>query len=143
MSKDLGKYISAFDYFGKTFIVLSATSGGMSIISFTSVIGVPVGISSAIFSLTFSLTAVIIKQLLEIATSKKKKHDKIFMLAKSKLNSIVNLVSQALIGLEIAHEEHKSIINEDEKYKRLKENIRMVKSSDEEDELSEINKNFR
>ena len=56
MSKKLSKYISAFDYFDKALIVLSATSGGISIISFTSVIGVPVGIASASFSLTFSLT---------------------------------------------------------------------------------------
>ena len=57
MSKKLRKYIAAFDYFDKTLIVLSATSGEISIISFTSVIGVPVGIASASFSFVFSLTA--------------------------------------------------------------------------------------
>ena len=56
MSKKLSKYISAFDYFDKALIVLSATSRGISIISFTSVIGVPAGIASACFSLVFSLT---------------------------------------------------------------------------------------
>ena len=56
MSKKLRKYIAAFDYFDKTLIVLSATSGEISIISFTSVIGVPVGIASASFSFAFSLT---------------------------------------------------------------------------------------
>ena len=56
MSKKLRKYIAAFDYFDKTLIVLSATSGEISIISFTSVIGVPVGISSASLSFVFSLT---------------------------------------------------------------------------------------
>ena len=56
MSKKLSKYISAFDYFDKALIVLSATSRGISIISFTSVIGVPAGIASASFSLVFSLT---------------------------------------------------------------------------------------
>ena len=44
MSKKLSQYIAAFDYFDKILTVLSATSGGISIISFTSVIGVPVGI---------------------------------------------------------------------------------------------------
>ena len=56
MSKKPRKYIAVFDYFDKTLIVLSATSGEISIISFTSVIGVPVGIASASFSFAFSLT---------------------------------------------------------------------------------------
>ena len=44
-----------FDYIDKILIVLSATSGGVSIISFTSIVGVPVGIASASFILIFSL----------------------------------------------------------------------------------------
>ena len=53
------------------------------------------------------------------------------MLAKSKLNNIEKLISQALIDLEISHEEYKSIINEEKNYRRVKENIRMMKSSNE------------
>ena len=56
MSKKLSKYIVAFDYIDKTLIILSATSEGISIISFTSVIGIPAGIASASFTLVFSLT---------------------------------------------------------------------------------------
>ena len=56
MSKRLGKYVAAFDYIDKALIVLSARSGGKSIISFTSVIGIPAIIASASFTLTFSLT---------------------------------------------------------------------------------------
>ena len=41
-SKKLSKYVSAFDYIDKVLIVLSATNGGVSIISFTSIIGAPV-----------------------------------------------------------------------------------------------------
>ena len=59
-------YIAAFDYFEKTLIVLSATSRGISIISFASIIGAPVGITSASFSLTFYLITGIIKKLLKI-----------------------------------------------------------------------------
>ena len=73
MSKRLSKYIAAFDYIDKTLIVLSATSGGIRIISFTSVIGVPAGIASASFTLIFSLTTEIIKKLLKIMRKKKKK----------------------------------------------------------------------
>ena len=52
------------------------------------------------------------------------------MLAKSKLNGIEALISQALIYLEISHEEFKTIVNEKEKYEKIKEDIRMIKGSD-------------
>ena len=96
MSKKLSKYIAAFEDIDKTLIVLSETSGGIIIISFTTVIGVLVGISSASFSLIFSLTTRIMKKLLKITRNKKKKHNKIVMPAKSKLNSTETLISQAL-----------------------------------------------
>ena len=50
------KYITTFDYKDKILVVLSATTGGTSIISFTSITGAPVGIASASFTLIFSLT---------------------------------------------------------------------------------------
>ena len=62
ISKKLSKYIAAFDYIDKTFIVLSAISGEVSIISFASVIGAPPGIASAGFTLVFSLTTGMIKK---------------------------------------------------------------------------------
>ena len=49
------------------------------------------------------------------------------MLAKSKLNSIETLMSQALIDLDINHEEFKTIVNEKEKYEQMKESIRNIK----------------
>ena len=115
MGKKLSKYITAFDHIDKTLIVLSATSGGISIFSFTSVVGVPAGLASASFTLAFSLTTGIIKKLLKITRKKKKKHNKIVMVAKSKLNSIETLTSQALIELDISHEQFKTIANEKEK----------------------------
>ena len=54
-SKKLSKYVAAFDYIDKILIVLSATTGGVSICSFTSTVGAPVGIASASFTLIFSL----------------------------------------------------------------------------------------
>ena len=99
MSKKLSKYIAAFDYTDKTFIVLSATPGRISIISFTSTIGVSAGIASASFTLVLSLTARNNKKTVKDKIknkNKKKKHNKIFMLAQSKLNSIETLMSQAL-----------------------------------------------
>ena len=101
--KKLSKYVTAFDYIDKVLIVLSATRGGVAIISFTSVVGAPVGIASARSILFFSLTTGIIKKLLSITRSKKKKHDKILALTKNKLNSIKALLSQALINMKISH----------------------------------------
>ena len=65
-SKKLNKYITIFDYIDKILIALNVTTGEISIISFTSVIGVPVGIASTSFTLIFSLTTGIIKKLLII-----------------------------------------------------------------------------
>ena len=101
-SKKLGKYLNAFDYIDKILIVLSATSSGVCIISYASFVGAPVGIASASFTLIFSLTTGIIKKLLSIARNKKKLHDKVLILAKSKLDSIETSVSQALIDMEIS-----------------------------------------
>ena len=70
----LSKYIATFDYIDKILIVLSATSGGISIVSFTSAIGIPAGITSTSFTLIFSLTIGIIKKLLKETRKKRRKN---------------------------------------------------------------------
>ena len=77
-SKKLSKYVTTFDYTDKILITLSATTGGISIISFTSIIGVPAGIANASFTLICSIITGIIKKLLNITRSKNRKHDKSF-----------------------------------------------------------------
>ena len=72
-SKKLNKYVTAFDYIDKILIVLSATSSGVSIISFTSIVGAPVGIASASFTLFFSLTTGIVKKITEYNKKQKEK----------------------------------------------------------------------
>ena len=72
-SKEFSKSVTIFDYIDKTLIVLSATTGEVSIISFTSIIEAPVGIGSASFTLIFSPTTGIIKKLLNITRKKKEK----------------------------------------------------------------------
>ena len=61
MSKKLSKYISFFDYFDKSLIVLSGTSGAACIASFATVIGAPIGITNASLSLAFSLCTGLVK----------------------------------------------------------------------------------
>ena len=126
-------------YMDKFWIVLSATSGGVSIISLTSVVGAPVEVASASFTLIFSLARGIIKKLLS-KRNKKKKHAKILMVAKSKLNSIETLVSQSLIDIKISHEEFITIMKEKNKYNKMKENMRNVSGkSKEANEIMRLN----
>ena len=75
MSKRLSKYIVSFDYFNKFIIVLSATSGGVFIAWFSSVIGAPEGIATTSFR------------------KKKKKHYKIVMITRTELYNIENTIS--------------------------------------------------
>ena len=138
-SKKLSKYVTTFGYIDKILIVLSATSGQVSTISFTSVVGAPVRIAIACFNLIFSLTAGIIKKLLIITRNKKKKRDKILMLAKSKLNSIETLLSQALVEMEMSHEEFTAIFKEKDKHERMKENVRSVSEKQENMRLNSVN----
>ena len=128
MSKRLSKCISSFDYFDKSSIVSSVTTGGISIASFATVIGVPIGIPSASFSLAFSICTGIVKELLKTTRSKKKKHNKIVTLARSKLNSIKSKISEELINNEISHENFMTVINEEKKYRDRKESIKMMNS---------------
>ena len=65
MSKKLSKYIAFFDYFDKSLIVLSVTTGNISIASFATVIGAPAGIISASLSLAFSISTGLVKKILK------------------------------------------------------------------------------
>ena len=128
MSKNLSKYIASFEYLDKSLIVLSVATGSISIASFATAIGAPVGIMSASCSLAFSITTGFVKKFLKTIRNKKKKHNKIVMLARSKLNNIESKISEALINNEISHEDFMTILNEEKKYRELKESIRITNS---------------
>ena len=64
------------------------------------------------------------QKITEYNKKKKKKHDKILVLVKSKLSDIETLVSQALIDMEISHEEFITILKEKDKYEKMKDNLR-------------------
>ena len=131
MGKKLSKYISFFDYFDKSLIVLSVTSGGVSLASFAAVIRIPAGITSASLSVAFSLCIGLVKKLLKTTRNKKKKHNKIVMLARSKLNSLESKISEALINNQISHEGFITIISEERNYRESKERIRMMKGQED------------
>ena len=137
-SKKLNRYVNIFDYIDKILIILRATTGGISIISYTTAIGAPVVIASASFTLIFYITTEIIKKLLNITVNKKKKHDKILLLAESKFNSIENLMSQAFGDLDISHEEFIMILKEKDRYEKIKYNL-ISENGDEKQEIVKLN----
>ena len=128
MSKNLSGYIASSEYFDKSLIVLSVATGSISIASFATAIGAPVGIMSASCSLALSITTGFVKKYLKTKRNKKKKHNKIVMLARNKLNSIESKMSEALINIEISHEDYMAILNEEKKYRELNGSIRMMNS---------------
>ena len=113
-------------------IALNTTSGRICIVLSLSDVEAPAGIAGASFILIFSLTTGRVKKLQSITRNKEKKDDKILMLAKSKLNSIETLVSQALIDMEISHEEFVPIFKDKDKYEKMKERVRNLSEKLEE-----------
>ena len=126
--RKISKYIVAFDYADKVFITLSASFGTLSIASYATVVGIPAGIAGTSLTLIFTVTIDVVKTLLNITRKRKKKLNKIIALARSKLNIIESLISQALIDFEITHEEFSNIIYEKNNYGQIIDNIRSVKS---------------
>ena len=119
--KKLNKYLITFDYLDKIFSALSASFGTLSIASYASVVGIPAGITGAS---SFTIGTSISKSLLKLTKKRKKKHNKIIVLAKNKLNTIDKLLSSALNDCEISHEEFSNIITEANIYENIKENIK-------------------
>ena len=91
----------------------------------------PAGIAGASLTLIFTVATGVVKTLLNITRKKKKKHNKIIALARSKLNIIENLISQALIDFEITYEEFSKFIYEKNNYEQIIDNIKSVKSADD------------
>ena len=124
--KKLNKYLVSFDYLDKIFITLSASFSTLSIASYATVLGLPVGISGSSLTLIFTIGTGINKSLLQVTKKRKKKHNKIIALAKSKLNMIDTLLSSALNDSKISHEEFTNIITEKNIYENIKENIKDI-----------------
>ena len=124
MIKKLNKYLVSFDYLDKIFIALSASFGTLSIASYASIVGALAGIAGSLLTLIFTKGTGISKSLLNVTKKRKKKHNKIIVLAKNKLNMIDTLLSSALNDSEISHEEFTNIINEANIYENIKENIK-------------------
>ena len=140
--KKLNKYLVSFDYLDKIFITLSASFGTLSIASYASVVGIPAGITGASLTLVFTMGTDVSKSLLKVTKKRKKKHNKIIVLAKNKLNTIDTLLSSALNDSEISHEESTNIITETNICEIIKENIKdTAETTAEPNSLERIKEN--
>ena len=105
-------------------ITSTVITGGISIAGFASGVGLPVGIALSGTSLILSFTTAITRQSFKIFTLKQEKHDAIGLLAQSKFDSIANIISQTMQDGGISPTEFHKVLQEVEKYRRLKADMR-------------------
>ena len=103
---------------------MSGSFDTLSIASYAAVVGIPVGVAGSSLTLIFAIGTGINKSLLKGTKKRKKKHNKMIALVKSKLNMIDTLLSSALNDSKISHEEFANIITEKNIYENIKENIK-------------------
>ena len=125
LSKKYKKVSTTLNYTEHFFILASTITGCILISTFTSLLGISIGIASSAIGLKICVITAGIKKYKAI--SKKKKYDKIVLLVKSKLNSIVVLISKGLIDSNVSQEEIVLINNVLKEYVDMKEEIKKFK----------------
>ena len=125
LSKKYKKVSTTLNYTEHFLILASTITGCILISTFTSLLGISIGIASSAIGLKICVITAGIKKYKAI--SKKKKYDKIVLLVKSKLNSIVVLISKGLIDSNISQEEIVLINNVLKEYVDMKEEIKKFK----------------
>ena len=128
MSRKHKKVCITLNYIEHFFILASTITGCISISAFSYLIGIPIGITSSTIRLNICAITAGIKKYKPIIKKKKKKHDKIVLLAKSKLNRIEVLISKALIDSNTSHDEFVLINNMLKGYEEMKEEIKNLKT---------------
>ena len=125
-SKKHKKVCTTLNYTEHFPILASTITGCISIYAFASLICIPIGISSYIIGLKICAMTAGIKKYESIIKKKKKKHDNIVLLAKSKLNSIEVLISKAFIDSVISHDEFVLINNMLKEYDDRKKKLKIL-----------------
>ena len=123
MSKKHKKVCRVLNYIGHSLIAVSTITGSVSISAFASLCGIPVRTTNSATGLKICVTTAGIKRY-ESIIKKKKRHDEIVLLAKSKLNSIEFLISKALINSNISHDKFVLINNGLKEFYDMKEEIK-------------------
>ena len=110
MIKKYKKVYRVLNYIEHLLMLVSTVTGCVSISAFTSLVGIPVGITSYGIVLKVCIITAGIEKYKSIIKKKKKKHDKIVLLVISKVNNIEVLISKALNDSNISHDEFVLII---------------------------------
>ena len=105
MSKKHQDVCTTVNYIEQFLVLASTITGCISISASAYLIGIPIGMTSSAVGFKICALTAGIKKCKSIIKKKKKKHDKIKVLAKSKLNSLEVLISKALIDSVISHDE--------------------------------------
>ena len=126
MSKKNKKFCGVLNYIDHPLIVISTIIWCVSISAFASLVGIPIGIASSTIGLKTCLTTAGIKMYKSIIKKKRKKHDKIVLLAKSKLNSIAALISNASINSNTSHDEFVLVNNVLKEFSDIKEKLKIL-----------------
>ena len=105
MSKKHNKVCRVLNYIEHLLILISTVTECVPISAFASLVGIPIGITSSVVGLKICVITAGTKKYKSIIKRKRKKHDKIVLLAKSKLNSIDTLISKTIIDSVISHDE--------------------------------------
>ena len=124
-------------------ITSTVITGGISIAAFANGVGLPVGIALSGTSLLLSLATAITQKPFKIFTKKQEKHDATKLLAQTILDSTSNIISQAMQAEDISHTEFQKVLQEVEKYRKHKPDIRnqtkaKVRKEGKEDSLRKI-----
>ena len=107
-------------------ILASTVTGRVSISAFTSLVSVPVGITSSPVKLKIYAITTGIKKYKSIIKKKKKKHNEIVLLGKSKLNTIEDLIFKALNNSYISHDKFVSLNSESKEYNEREQEIKRL-----------------
>ena len=107
-------------------ILASTVTGRVLISAFTSLVAVPVGITSSPVKLKIYAIATGIKKYKSIIKKKKKKHNEIVLLGKSKLNTIEDLIFKALNNSYISHDKFVSLNSESKEYTEMEQEIKRL-----------------
>ena len=124
MSRKHKKVCTTLNYIEHFLILASAIAGCISISAFVSLLGIPIGITSSAVGLKICAVTAGIQMYKSIVKKKKKKHDKMVLLAKTKLNSIKVLISKALIDSNISHDDYVVINNVLKEFDKMKKEIK-------------------
>ena len=116
--KNVCKYLN---YIERLLVIASTVTGFVSISAPASLVGIPGGIASSAVTIQIYVITAGIKKYKSIIKKKKKKHDKRVLLAKTKLNTIVVLISKALVDFNISHDEFVSVNDSLKEYYDMKE----------------------